>query len=74
MLFVAAFAPDTGENCLGLTGKFPGSTLPGALGQQGQVGGRELPFGVADVGVVGLAMGRHALNYEPATTKVRNTL
>jgi len=33
LVFVAAFAPDTGETCLGLTGKFPGSTLPAALAQ-----------------------------------------
>jgi pimeloyl-ACP methyl ester carboxylesterase len=31
LVFVAAFAPDTGESCLGLTGKFPGSTLPPTL-------------------------------------------
>lgn len=31
LVFVAAFAPDAGENCLGLTAKFPGSTLPAAL-------------------------------------------
>ena len=27
LVYVAAFAPDHGENALGLTGKFPGSTL-----------------------------------------------
>jgi len=27
LVFVAAFAPDVGENCLDLSGKFPGSTL-----------------------------------------------
>jgi pimeloyl-ACP methyl ester carboxylesterase len=27
LVYVAAFAPDTGETALGLTGKFPGSTL-----------------------------------------------
>lgn len=27
LVYVAAFAPDTGESALGLTGKFPGSTL-----------------------------------------------
>jgi pimeloyl-ACP methyl ester carboxylesterase len=31
LVYVAAFAPDTGESCLDLTGKFPGSTLPPAL-------------------------------------------
>ncbi len=31
LVFVAAFAPDTGESCLALTGKFPGSTLPPTL-------------------------------------------
>jgi len=31
LVYVAAFAPDAGETVLGLTGQFPGSTLPGAL-------------------------------------------
>ena len=31
LVFVAAFAPDAGETCLALTGKFPGSTLPPTL-------------------------------------------
>jgi len=31
LVYVAAFAPDTGENALELTGKFPGSTLPPTL-------------------------------------------
>jgi pimeloyl-ACP methyl ester carboxylesterase len=31
LVFVAAFAPDNGESCLALTGKFPGSTLPPTL-------------------------------------------
>jgi len=31
LVFVAAFAPDLGESALGLTGKFPGSTLPPTL-------------------------------------------
>lgn len=31
LVYVAAFAPDAGESCLDLTGKFPGSTLPSAL-------------------------------------------
>lgn len=31
LVYVAAFAPDAGENALGLTGKFPGSTLAPAL-------------------------------------------
>ncbi len=31
LVFVAAFAPDAGESVLELTGRFPGSTLPGAL-------------------------------------------
>lgn len=33
LVFVAAFAPDAGESCLDLTGKFPGSTLPPTLAQ-----------------------------------------
>lgn len=31
LVFVSAFAPDAGETALGLTGRFPGSTLGGAL-------------------------------------------
>lgn len=31
LVYVAAFAPDAGETALGLTGKFPGSTLGSAL-------------------------------------------
>jgi len=31
LVYVSAFAPDTGETSLGLTGKFPGSTLGEAL-------------------------------------------
>ncbi|WP_377156345.1 alpha/beta fold hydrolase [Roseateles sp. UC29_93] len=31
LVFVAAFAPDAGESCASLSGKFPGSTLGGAL-------------------------------------------
>ena len=31
LVYVAAFAPDAGETALGLTGKFPGSTLAPAL-------------------------------------------
>jgi pimeloyl-ACP methyl ester carboxylesterase len=31
LVFVAAFAPESGETGLGLTGKFPGSTLGGTL-------------------------------------------
>lgn len=31
LVYVAAFAPDTGETALGLTGKFPGSTLAPTL-------------------------------------------
>lgn len=31
LVYVAAFAPDTGETALGLTGRFPGSTLGAAL-------------------------------------------
>lgn len=31
LVFVAAFAPDAGETSLGLSGRFPGSTLAGAL-------------------------------------------
>jgi len=31
LVYVSAFAPDTGETSLGLTGKFPGSTLGDAL-------------------------------------------
>ncbi len=30
-MYVSAFAPEAGETALGLTGKFPGSTLNGAL-------------------------------------------
>lgn len=31
LVYVAGFAPDTGESALDLTGKFPGSTLPPTL-------------------------------------------
>ncbi len=31
LVYVAAFAPDAGENIFELSGKFPGSTLPAAL-------------------------------------------
>ena len=31
LVYVAAFAPDVGETAIGLTGKFPGSTLGPAL-------------------------------------------
>ncbi|MEV0831334.1 alpha/beta fold hydrolase [Nonomuraea rubra] len=31
LVYVAAFLPDVGESALELTGKFPGSTLPGTL-------------------------------------------
>ncbi|SDA35372.1 alpha/beta fold hydrolase [Sphingomonas sp. NFR15] len=31
LVYVSAFAPDAGETALGLSGKFPGSTLAGAL-------------------------------------------
>jgi pimeloyl-ACP methyl ester carboxylesterase len=31
LVYVAAFAPEAGETAIGLTGKFPGSTLGGAL-------------------------------------------
>jgi len=31
LVYVAAFAPEAGETALGLTGKFPGSTLPPTL-------------------------------------------
>jgi pimeloyl-ACP methyl ester carboxylesterase len=31
LVYVSAFAPDTGESALDLTGKFPGSTLPPTL-------------------------------------------
>lgn len=31
LVYVAAFAPEAGESALGLTGKFPGSTLPPTL-------------------------------------------
>lgn len=31
LVYVAAFAPESGESCLELTGKFPGSTLPPTL-------------------------------------------
>jgi len=33
LVYVAAFAPDTGETAIGLTGQFPGSTLGPALAQ-----------------------------------------
>ena len=33
LVYVAAFAPDVGESCASLSGKFPGSTLGDALGQ-----------------------------------------
>ncbi len=33
LVYVAAFAPDVGESCLELTGKFPGSTLSGTLAE-----------------------------------------
>ena len=31
LVYVAAFAPEVGESAIGLSGKFPGSTLGGAL-------------------------------------------
>ncbi|MDB5397408.1 MAG: Alpha/beta hydrolase, partial [Rhodospirillales bacterium] len=31
LVYVAAYAPEAGENAFDLTGKYPGSTLPGAL-------------------------------------------
>jgi pimeloyl-ACP methyl ester carboxylesterase len=31
LVYVAAFAPEVGESCLGLSGQFPGSTLGPAL-------------------------------------------
>jgi pimeloyl-ACP methyl ester carboxylesterase len=31
LVYVAAFAPEVGESCLDLTGRFPGSTLPPTL-------------------------------------------
>lgn len=33
LVYVAAFAPEQGETVLDLTGRFPGSTLPGALAE-----------------------------------------
>ena len=50
------------------------ATPAGVLGPQGRRGGHEIPFGVADVGVVGLAMGRHALNDVAVGPQVRNIL
>lgn len=42
LVYVAAFLPETGESALELTGRFPGSTLPGALDP--------VPFTAADGG------------------------
>ncbi|CAN5520775.1 alpha/beta hydrolase [soil metagenome] len=39
LVYVSAFAPDTGETAFDLSGKFPGSTLGDALGQYPLVGG-----------------------------------
>jgi pimeloyl-ACP methyl ester carboxylesterase len=44
LVYVAAFAPDVGENIFELSGKFPGSTLPGALGKP-----VDLPGGAHDL-------------------------
>jgi pimeloyl-ACP methyl ester carboxylesterase len=44
LVYVSAFAPDTGETALDLTGKFPGSTLGAALAPPVQLtsGGKDL--------------------------------
>ncbi len=44
LVYVAAFAPEAGETALGLTGKFPGSTLGGTLAPPVKLtsGGNEL--------------------------------
>jgi pimeloyl-ACP methyl ester carboxylesterase len=39
LVYVAAFAPETGETSLGLSGKFPGSTLGDALAPPVDLGG-----------------------------------
>jgi pimeloyl-ACP methyl ester carboxylesterase len=39
LVYVAAFAPEQGETVLDLTGRFPGSTLPGALAEPVQRAG-----------------------------------
>ncbi|KAF1686694.1 alpha/beta hydrolase [Pseudoxanthomonas broegbernensis] len=39
LVYVAAFAPDQGESVLELTGRFPGSTLPGTLAEPVQRAG-----------------------------------
>jgi pimeloyl-ACP methyl ester carboxylesterase len=39
LVYVAAFASDTGESALELTGKFPGSTLPPTLASPVEVNG-----------------------------------
>lgn len=44
LVYVSAFAPEAGETALGLTGKFPGSTLPPTLGEP-----VELENGVKDL-------------------------
>ncbi len=44
LVYVAAFAPDIGETSLGLSGKFPGSTLAGALSPP-----VALPIGLSDL-------------------------
>lgn len=44
LVYVAAFAPDVGENCLELTGRFPGSTLSGTLAKP-----VDLPGGAHDL-------------------------
>ena len=44
LVFVSAFAPEVGESALGLTGKFPGSTLPPNLDEP-----VELENGVKDL-------------------------
>lgn len=39
LVFVSAFAPESGETAIGLTGRFPGSTLGGALAPPVALGG-----------------------------------
>jgi pimeloyl-ACP methyl ester carboxylesterase len=61
LVYVSAFAPDQGESALALTGRFPGSTLGGAvLGKPLTAGGTELAIDVAKF------PGQFAADVEPA--------
>lgn len=40
LVYVAAFAPESGEDCISLSGKFPGSTLGAALEPNPRGGGK----------------------------------